>query len=206
MEFGSPRVRLKHLPGCAGVDEAGRGPLAGPVVAAAVILPKGFRIAGIQDSKQLTRAQREEMEERIKRKAVWAVAAAPPSEIDRLNILWATMQAMQRALEALPHAPERIFIDGNRCPSGLSIPAEAVIKGDARLACVAAASILAKTERDRILTRLGAEYPEYGFEKHFGYPTPEHLEALRRYGPCPHHRRSFAPVRENEQPCLIFAE
>lgn len=195
--------RLKHLPGAAGLDEAGRGPLAGPVVAAAVILPKGFRCAGIDDSKKLDARRRAEMEVRIRAKAIFAVEVAEVDEIDRINILWASMAAMRRAYEKLGCTAD-IYVDGHIMPPGLT--GTTVIDGDAKIACIAAASILAKTTRDRIMTAYAIEYPEYGFERHFGYSTPEHFRALEKFGPCPIHRRSFAPCRPDEQPCLIFDE
>jgi ribonuclease HII len=188
------------------VDEAGRGPLAGPVFAAAVVLPPGFRCKGLNDSKQLTPEEREELALQIKRKALWSVTYADVEEIDRLNILWATMAAMTRALLALPEKPEKALIDGNRLPRELVVPSEAIVDGDARVACIAAASILAKTERDRHMRELGKLYPQYGFERHFGYSTPEHFEAIREHGPCPIHRLSFSPFKEPPQPCLTFDE
>src|SRR5579862_5341106 len=188
--------RLKHLPDAAGLDEAGRGPLAGPVVAAAVILPKGFRYAGIDDSKKLDAGRRRELEARIKAKAIYAVEIADVDEIDRINILWASMAAMRRAYERLG-CQAAVYVDGNIVPPGLS--GLAIIDGDAKIVCIAAASILAKTERDRIMTAYGEQYPEYGFERHFGYSTPEHFRALEKFGPCPIHRRSFAPCRASEQ-------
>jgi len=194
---------LKHLPDAAGLDEAGRGPLAGPVVAAAVILPKWFRYAGIDDSKRLDARRRAELEVRIRAKAIYAVEVAEVEEIDRINILWASMAAMRRAYEKLAcSAP--IYVDGNIVPPGLS--GTAVIDGDAKIVCIAAASILAKTARDRIMTAYAEIYPEYGFDRHFGYSTPEHFRALEKFGPSPIHRRSFAPCRVDEQPCLIFEE
>ena len=188
---------LKHLPGVAGVDEAGRGPLAGPVVAAAVILPKGFDIEGLNDSKKLEPKVREELAIRIKERATFFVASASVEEIDRLNILWATMLAMERAVRGLSASPSRILVDGNRVPAGFE--GEWKIKGDAHYACIAAASILAKTERDRMMSELSSVHPEYGFEKHFGYSTPEHFRALEEFGPSPIHRKSFAPCRPDDQ-------
>jgi ribonuclease HII len=198
-------VPLLHIPGAAGADEAGRGPLAGPVVAAAVVLPEDFDTTGIDDSKKLDRPTRELLAERIRAEAAYAIFACQPVEIDRLNILWASMEAMHRALLALKTPFSKVFIDGNKLPPELSWPAEAIIGGDASHACIAAASILAKVERDRMMVDLACTYPEYGFDKHFGYPTPTHLEALRQHGPCPIHRRSFQRIREYyEQPCLTF--
>ncbi len=195
---------LVHLPGVAGIDEAGRGPLAGPVVAAAVVLPPEFEAEELADSKQVEPGLREALAIRIRAEAKWAVAVAEASEIDRLNILGATLAAMGRAAEALSIRPLRGIVDGNRLPQGLPWPAQAEVKADARYACVAAASILAKVERDRIMRAYGRLFPEYGFEHHFGYATPEHLEALARCGPCAIHRRSFRPIRGSVQLCLIL--
>ncbi len=188
-----------------GVDEAGRGPLAGPVAVAAVALPEGFDITGIHDSKQLTEAQRTVAFDRILDGALWAIELAEPDEIDRLNILHATMAAMRRAVERMGFEPEQALIDGNKIPPGLACQAQAVVKGDGKYACIAAASILAKVTRDRLMVDYAERYPHYGFEKHFGYPTPEHLSALREHGPCAIHRRSYAPVQQAAlQPCLTF--
>ncbi|MCK9512106.1 MAG: ribonuclease HII [Pigmentiphaga sp.] len=179
-----------------GVDEAGRGPLAGPVVAAAVILDPARPIPGLADSKALTAARREALAERIRAEALaWSVAEASVEEIDTLNILHATMLAMQRAIERLSVAPRLAQIDGNRAPR-LACAVQTVIKGDARVACIAAASILAKTVRDSQLSTLHASFPQYGFDQHKGYGTAAHLLALREFGACAEHRRSFAPVRE----------
>jgi ribonuclease HII len=179
-----------------GVDEAGRGPLAGPVVAAAVILDPEQPIAGLADSKKLSAARREKLALAIRTKAVaWCVAEASVEEIDTLNILQATLLAMQRAVAGLLITPEEVLIDGNRCPL-LSIPARAIVGGDATVAEISAASILAKTTRDAGLLALHAAYPQYGFDRHKGYGTAAHLAALRTHGPTPHHRKSFAPVRE----------
>ncbi|MFZ4507011.1 MAG: ribonuclease HII [Fimbriimonas sp.] len=200
-----PRTKLlRHLPDVAGLDEAGRGPLAGPVAAAAVILPAKFKRRGLNDSKQLTAEERLELEKRIQDQAIWSVAMVSPSEIDRLNILWASMEAMRLALCGLSTAPDSAVVDGNRVPPGLPCPAEAVIKGDAKVACIAAASILAKCARDRVMVELAETYPGYGFDRHFGYPTPEHFAALRELGPCPIHRQSFGPVRDLLQPALLL--
>ncbi|MFN3829386.1 MAG: ribonuclease HII [Tepidimonas ignava] len=178
----------------AGVDEAGRGPLAGPVVAAAVILDERRPIDGVADSKALTALQRERLFERIHADAVGVgVGVATVEEIDRLNILQATLLAMQRAVTALPCAPARVRVDGNRVPH-LPMPAEAVVRGDATVAAIAAASIVAKVTRDRLMDALHAAYPQYGFDRHRGYGTAAHLAALRRLGATPAHRRSFAPV------------
>ncbi len=178
-----------------GVDEAGRGPLAGPVYAAAVILDPARPISGLKDSKKLSAARREVLAEAIKAHALaWAIAAADEEEIDRLNILHASMLAMRRAVLALVPAAEAALIDGNRCPD-LPIPARAIVKGDALEPAISAASILAKTERDKVLRELADRYPVYGFDRHAGYPTAAHLAALERYGPCPAHRKTFGPVQ-----------
>jgi ribonuclease HII len=186
----------------AGVDEVGRGPLVGDVVAAAVILDPKRPIEGLADSKKLSEQRREHLYELIRERALaWCVAKASPAEIDELNILHATLLAMQRAVAGLKVAPDYALIDGNRCPV-LPCPAEPVVKGDARVAEISAASILAKVERDRQMQQLHLQFPEYGFARHKGYPTPEHLEALSRLGALPEHRRSFRPVREqlNREP------
>lgn len=180
----------------AGVDEAGRGPLAGPVMAAAVILDPARPIAGLADSKQLSARRRDALEEEIKQKALaWAVSRAEVEEIDALNILHATMLAMQRAVAALNPAPLLALIDGNRCPSPLPCRAEAIVKGDQTVPAISAASILAKVARDRELLKLEEQYPGYGFAKHKGYPTKDHVAALEKLGVTPIHRRSFDPVR-----------
>lgn len=179
-----------------GVDEAGRGPLAGPVVATAVILDRARPIRGLDDSKALTAKKREALYEKIVTRAVaYCVASASVEEIDTLNILHATMLAMKRAVEGLAVTPTLARIDGNRCPV-LSVRSEAVIGGDALVPSISAASILAKVTRDRMLLELHETFPMYGFDAHAGYGTPQHLAALRQHGPCEHHRRSFAPVRE----------
>jgi len=178
-----------------GVDEAGRGPLAGPVVAAAVILDPKRRIRGLDDSKVLTAKKREALYEKIiERSIAYCVASASVEEIDRLNILHATMLAMKRAVEGLAVTPTLARIDGNRCPA-LTVRSEAVIGGDALVPAISAASILAKVTRDRMLLELHERFPAYGFNAHVGYGTPQHLSALAEHGPCEHHRRSFAPVR-----------
>ncbi|MFZ2853108.1 MAG: ribonuclease HII [Rhodocyclaceae bacterium] len=178
-----------------GVDEAGRGPLAGPVVAAAVILDPANPIAGLNDSKKLSAKRRELLAVEIRAKALaWAVAEASVEEIDRINILQASLLAMRRAVEALAIAPEHALIDGNRCPTLLQCTAEAIVGGDGKVASIAAASILAKTVRDAGMLELHAVYPQYGFDRHMGYPTALHLAALREHGVSPIHRRSYAPV------------
>ncbi|WP_302175246.1 ribonuclease HII [uncultured Hydrogenophaga sp.] len=180
----------------AGVDEAGRGPLAGPVVAAAVILDDLHPIPGLNDSKKLSASRREALFDQIRAKALCcSVAQASVEEIDRLNILQATMLAMRRAVQGLRLKPAKVLVDGNRLPP-LDVLAEAIVGGDAKVAAISAASILAKVTRDRQLVELHASHPEYGFDRHKGYGTADHLEALRRLGPLPVHRRSFAPVAQ----------
>lgn len=178
----------------AGIDEAGRGPLAGPVVAAAVILDPSHKIRGLRDSKVMTPEEREEVGAAIRVKALaWAVASSDVAEIDSLNILRATLLAMRRAVEALSVPPIEALIDGDHCPA-LACPAYAIVKGDRDVPAISAASIIAKTTRDAMLVALDREYPMYGFARHKGYGTPEHLAALDLHGPCPAHRKSFAPV------------
>ncbi len=179
-----------------GVDEAGRGPLAGPVVAAAVILDPQRPIDGLNDSKKLSAKRREALAVVIRERALaWAVAEASVDEIDRVNILQASFLAMRRAVESLSLRPEKALIDGNRCP-GLDCPAEAIVGGDGKVASIAAASILAKTVRDAGMLVLHAEFPMYGFDRHMGYPTAFHLQALREHGPSSVHRCSYAPVAQ----------
>jgi ribonuclease HII len=177
-----------------GIDEAGRGPLAGTVVASAVILDPQRPIPGLNDSKKLSEKKRLLLADLIRERAIaWAVASASVEEIDRLNILQATLLAMQRAVAGLSVRPLSALVDGNRCPK-LDIPAEAIIKGDGQIASIAAASILAKTVRDAEMLVLHAQYPQYGFDRHMGYPTVAHFAALRAHGASPVHRRSFGPV------------
>ena len=184
----------------AGIDEAGRGPLAGPVFAAAVILDPGKRIRGLRDSKVLPPERREELATEIRAYAIaWSVAFAEVHEIDRLNILRATLLAMRRAVDALTVTPVEAIVDGDHCPT-LACPVYAIVKGDRDVASISAASILAKTARDKLLVELDAQYPNYGFAHNKGYGTPEHLAALDRYGPCPIHRKSFAPVAQMSLP------
>ena len=183
-----------------GIDEAGRGPLAGPVVAAAVILDPARPIAGLDDSKKIGEKKREALALLIRERAVaWAVAEASVAEIDRLNILRATLLAMQRAVAGMGIRPTRALVDGNRCPQ-LDIPVAAVIGGDGTIAPIAAASILAKTVRDAGMRELHARYPQYGFASHMGYPTAAHLQALAAHGVSPVHRRSFRPVARRLAP------
>ncbi len=183
-----------------GVDEAGRGPLVGAVVAGAVVLDPQQPIVGLKDSKKLSPAKREALYAEITSKAkAWGIGEASPQEIDELNILQATMLAMQRAIQSLVDQmgewPSEALIDGNRCPS-LPIPARAIIQGDAKEPAISAASILAKVHRDRQMQILHEQFPQYGFNQHMGYPTEAHIAALKHYGPCADHRRSFGPVRE----------
>ena len=179
-----------------GVDEAGRGPRAGAVVAAAVILDPKQVIVGLNDSKKLSAARREALAIEIRQKALaWAVAEASVEEIDRINILQASLLAMQRAVAALSIAPQQVLVDGNRCPQ-LPYPVEAIVGGDGKIAAIAAASILAKTVRDAAMCAVHQHYPQYGFDRHKGYPTPFHLNALREHGISPVHRRSYAPVAQ----------
>ena len=180
----------------AGVDEAGRGPLAGPVCAAAVILDPERPIAGLADSKKLSAKKREALEIEIKEKAkAWCVAYAEAEEIDAVNILQATMRAMSRAVRGLDVRPEYVIVDGNRLPEDLGVPGEAIVKGDASEPAISAASILAKTARDRRMREYDERFPGYDFARHSGYGTAAHLAALARLGACPVHRKSFAPVR-----------
>lgn len=181
----------------AGVDEAGRGPLVGSVFAAAVILPPDYDLAGLADSKKLSEKKRDALAEEIRRQAVaWCVASADVAKIAELNILHAALLAMRRAVEGLVVPPQKVWIDGNRVPEGLAVEAEAVVKGDDKIAAISAASILAKTARDAEMYALAERYPQYGFEKHKGYGTAAHLAALKQYGALPEHRAGFAPVRE----------
>lgn len=187
----------------AGVDEAGRGPLAGPVVVAAVVLDPARPIEGLADSKRLSAGRRDRLAELIRQKSrAWSIIAVQREEIDRLNILQATLAGMCRAVAALNPAADEVLIDGNLVPQGLALPARAIVAGDASVAAISAASILAKTHRDACLVAMEERFPGYGFAAHKGYPTAAHLQALRKLGPCPEHRRSFAPVRE----CLLQGE
>jgi ribonuclease HII len=184
-------------PGLGGIDEAGRGPLAGPVVAAAVVLSPGQHIAGVRDSKQLTAARREQLSIEVKCQALaWSIGIADVEEIDTLNILHATMLAMRRAVEGLGLLPEIIHVDGNRTPDlpGYAGNTRAIVGGDRTCGAISAASILAKVHRDSVMVRLDDEFPQYGFARHKGYPTKLHRSALMEFGPCSVHRRSFRPV------------
>lgn len=190
MEFVYPKANL-----IAGVDEVGRGPLVGAVVTAAVILDPANPIEGLTDSKKLTEKKRNALYDEIKEKALcWAIGRAEPEEIDELNILWATMKAMERAVAGLSIIPDMVLIDGNRCPK-LPMASQAVIKGDSLVQEISAASILAKVTRDREMEELDKLYPDYGFAKHKGYPTVFHMEKLALLGATPYHRKSFAPVK-----------
>lgn len=183
-------------PWIAGIDEAGRGPLAGPVTVAAVVLDPERTIVGLGDSKKISAGRRQSLFRTIQEQAAdWSIIHVDPAVIDQVNILQATLQGMRQAADALKGLHSRILIDGNRVPDGLHCASEAVIGGDASVAAISAASILAKVSRDALMEEAHARYPEYGFHRHKGYPTPEHLEALEKYGPCSLHRRSFAPVR-----------
>jgi ribonuclease HII len=188
-------LRSKGILHVAGVDEAGMSPLAGPVAAAAVILPAGLRIAGIKHSKQLDAASREEIAVEIKTRAIaWSVAYADVEEIDQINIYWAGILAMRRAVEGLEPMPQHLLLDARRLKD-VALPQDAIIKGDAKCACIAAASILAKTARDAVMRELDRRYPGYGFAEHKGYPVRFHYSMLNKLGASPVHRRSFAPVR-----------
>ena len=184
-----------------GLDEAGRGPLSGPVVAAAVILDPARPIVGLNDSKKLSAKKREALALEIKEKALaWGIGSASAAEIDAINILQASFLAMTRAYAQLTVPAEKALVDGNRCPK-LPVLTEAVVKGDGKIACIAAASILAKTSRDATMLALHQDYPEYGFDKNKGYLTKEHLAALKKYGPCPLHRKTYSPVKEIISKC-----
>ena len=188
----------------AGIDEAGRGPLAGPVVVAAVILDPSRAIRGLDDSKQLSESRREILYERIVERALaWHIVFVECARIDRINIFQATMQGMREAALGLEPGAEHILVDGNRLPPELPCPAQALVGGDALEPSIGAASILAKVARDRYMVELDARHPGYGFARHKGYGVPEHLASLKRLGPCPEHRRSFAPVRKLLEPGLF---
>ncbi len=188
-------INIPNLANIAGVDEAGRGPLAGPVITAAVILPSEYCLPNLGDSKKLSGSQRAKLYTEITDQAVaWAVGRAEPDEIDELNILWATMLAMKRAVESLNVAPSHVLVDGNRCPD-IDVSSQAVIKGDTFVDCISAASIIAKQSRDREMLEFDQEFPEYGFASHKGYPTKKHLAALADHGICRIHRKSYKPVK-----------
>ncbi len=193
-------LRRRGIIKIAGVDEVGVGPLAGPVLAAAVILPEDVRLRGIDDSKKVPAAVRERLAARIQASAIGiGIGIVEPEEIDRLNIYRAALEAMRRAVMALPVLPDHVLVDARQIPN-LTVPQTALIDGDARSYCIAAASIVAKVARDRIMCDLDVAYPQYGFREHMGYATAQHLAAIERHGPSPIHRRSFAPVRELRLP------
>ena len=195
MWYYEKKYRQQGIRLIAGVDEAGRGPLAGPVVAAAVILPESFPVEGLNDSKQMTPQNRQRLKERIESEAIAVgVGMADELYIDRHNILQATYHAMRKAIEQLPVTPEMVLADAVTIPD-LAIPQQAIIKGDAKSHSIAAASVIAKTVRDEWMMQMAEKYPHYGFDHHMGYGTPEHLKALEEFGPSPIHRKSFAPVR-----------
>lgn len=195
---------LENPQGEIGADEAGRGPLAGPVVCAAVLLPLDFDISELNDSKKLLPAKRDELFDKIVAETSYHIEVVDREEIDRVNILQASLVGMARSISSLNGASAAV--DGDRIPKGVAFPCRAVIKGDGKVAAIAAASILAKVTRDRIMIAANEQYPGYGFDTNFGYPTPFHFEALKRLGPCPLHRRSFAPVKAMlEQPSLLEA-
>lgn len=189
------RYKYKATTKTAGVDEAGRGPLAGPVIAAAVILPNEYDLPGLTDSKALSESQRKKLYEEITNQAIaWAVGRAEPAEIDELNILWATLTAMERAVHALSVMPEQVLVDGNK-PPNIQIPVKAIIKGDLLIDAISAASIIAKHTRDTEMLEFDKLYPQYGFASHKGYPTKKHMQALAEYGVCPIHRKTYKPVK-----------
>jgi ribonuclease HII len=186
-------------PGIAGTDEAGRGPLCGPVCAAAVMLRPGVKLPGLNDSKKLTANRRDVLFDEIREQSLcWAIAWSTVAEIDRLNILQASHLAMCRAVAALSHEPQRILVDGDQLPRCLRLPATALVRGDQRHSAIAAASILAKVARDRYMLALHRSYPQFELDRNKGYPTAQHLKVLRQCGPCPEHRQSFAPVRDSQ--------
>lgn len=188
----------------AGVDEVGRGCLAGPVVAAAAVLPEGWTLDGLTDSKQMPEDARNLAEERIKAEALWAIGICSPAEIDRWNILRASLEAMNRAIKALPAVPDFLLVDGNQKLPVASTPQQTLVKGDGRSVSIAAASVLAKVERDRIMTELDRKHPEFGWASNVGYPTAEHFDALNQLGPTPHHRKSFRLRVENTTQGSLF--
>jgi ribonuclease HII len=198
-----PPVSVPELRLVAGVDEAGRGPLAGPVVVAAVILPDEHGLEALDDSKKLTERARDALFDPIRRIAVaWHIETVPVAEIETYNILQATLRGMTRAVRALDPCAAQVLVDGNRTPE-LERPCQAIVGGDGLEACISAASILAKVHRDRLMVAMEDHYPGYGFARHKGYPTPQHMERLETLGPCPEHRRTFAPVRRLLEPELF---
>ena len=196
VDMNDKNLNLARYQFIAGVDEAGRGPLVGAVVAAAVILDPLRPIHGLMDSKKLSEIKRQQLYPEITDKALaWAIASASAAEIDDINILQASLLAMKRAVESLSIAPQLALVDGNQCPR-LYCEVVAIVRGDSKIEAISAASILAKVERDRQMVELDKLYPQFGFARHKGYPTAAHRALLRQYGPCPEHRRSFAPVRD----------
>ena len=189
------RAKRKGARLVAGVDEAGLGPLAGPVVVAAVVFERGRYPEGIDDSKKLTAIERERLYEQIFDRAIVSIVVASRARVDRMNILRASLWGMSRAVRSLACRADHVLVDGNMLPPGLPCPAEAIVSGDALSLSIAAASIIAKVTRDRLMASVGRAFPDYGFEHHMGYSTPAHFDALGRHGPCEHHRRSFAPIR-----------
>lgn len=208
-DFYERRARKRGARSVAGVDEAGRGPLAGPVVVAAVIFEPRRYPRGLNDSKLLNAGQREVLYDKIINRGIVAIAIASRARIDRMNILRASLLAMSRAVAALGQTPDHVLVDGNMLPPALPCGGEALVGGDRRSISIAAASIIAKVTRDRLMSRVGRAFPDYGFEAHKGYSTPQHFAALQIHGPCPVHRQSFAPVRDrlvselNRQPHLF---
>ncbi len=200
--------RLKYTPFAAGVDEAGRGCLAGPVFVAAVILPETFELEGLTDSKLLTPQKREDFALILKEKGIWSLVIKDAREVERHNILQATLLAMQEAVLALKQKPREVYIDGMHYPKKLAEDYQvyAYAKADQNYASVAAASIIAKTERDRFMKEISKKYPEYGFDQHFGYGTKQHLEAIQKTGPCTLHRMNFSPLKEMNAPCLPYGK
>ncbi|MGD9739756.1 MAG: ribonuclease HII [Bauldia sp.] len=194
------RARKRGATWVAGVDEVGRGPLAGPVVVAAVMFDGPKFPRGLQDSKQIDRAERERLYDKIMERALVSVAVASRERVDRMNILRASLWAMSQALRGLERTPDHVLVDGNMLPPWLPCPAQTLVGGDGRSVSIAAASIVAKVTRDRLMSRVGRAFPGYGFESHMGYSTPAHFAALDEHGPCVHHRRSFAPVRLQLEP------
>lgn len=195
-DFFERRARRRGAAWVAGVDEVGRGPLAGPVVVAAVMFEGRRFPRGLNDSKMLDPDERAQLYEKILSRGLVAVVSASHERVDRMNILRASLWAMSKAIRALPQRPDHVLVDGNMVPPGLPCDAEALVGGDGRSVSIAAASIVAKVTRDRLMQRVGQAFPEYGFGQHKGYSTPAHFTALSKHGPCQHHRRSFAPIRE----------
>ncbi len=197
-------LRAARYIGIAGVDEVGRGCLAGPVVAAAAMLPEGWALDGLTDSKQMSEEARLHAADRIQSETVWAVGICSPAEIDRWNILRASLEAMNRAIKGLAVSPDFLLVDGNQTLPGAPCPQQTLVKGDGRSISIAAASVLAKVERDRIMAELDAEHPEFGWASNVGYPTADHFEALTRLGPTPHHRKTFRLRVEDTSQGTLF--